>query len=207
MGAIAEFSFDADERLSCGEAGLRTLVTERGAMALEAVDALSPIAFEAVESCTGARSQNVAFCLPEPVAAFKARATLTELGTDKMALQPGAREDALFDIGVGSPYLQFCVRTSEPELLAALRAGLGRSILDKQGPALAAIMKHSPTRVAISRAGRIEVFQPIPGSDGRHTSPLGPHTHFLPKLLKTQRTHSAKAPIPSGLVPCLMLYP
>jgi len=35
----------------------------------------------------------------------------------------------------------------------------------------------------------------------------GPHTHFLPKLLKAKRTHALTTPIPSGLVPCLMLYP
>lgn len=52
----------------------------------------------------------------------------------------------------------------------------------------------------ITRFGRVEVFQPIP-ADGM-TSPPGPHTHVLPKLMRTGRTHAANAPVPEHLVPC-----
>ncbi len=44
------------------------------------------------------------------------------------------------------------------------------------------------------------MFQPIP-ADGA-TSPPCPHTHVLPKPMKTGRTHGANAPIPKQLVPC-----
>ncbi len=63
-----------------------------------------------------------------------------------------------------------------------------------------AVLQVSPHRVFVTRFGRVEVFQPIP-VDGT-TSPHGPHTHVLPKLMKTGRTHAANAPIPGRLVPC-----
>jgi hypothetical protein len=53
--------------------------------------------------------------------------------------------------------------------------------------------------------GRIEVFQPIPPSNGK--SPEGPHTHVLPNLLQHGRTHAATEPIPDGWIPCAHLYP
>ncbi|MDB5551648.1 MAG: hypothetical protein JWL86_1632, partial [Rhizobium sp.] len=50
-----------------------------------------------------------------------------------------------------------------------------------------------------------EVYQPIPPPSGR--SPEGPHTHVLPKLLKSNRTHPATEPVPMGWIPCAHLYP
>jgi hypothetical protein len=49
------------------------------------------------------------------------------------------------------------------------------------------------------------VYQPVPPPDG--TSPMGPHTHVLPKLMREERTHAATVPIPEGWVPCAHLYP
>jgi len=70
---------------------------------------------------------------------------------------------------------------------------------------MAIILRASPQRVFISRVGRVEVYQPIPHASG--TSPDGPHTHVLPKLLQHRRTHPATEPIPEGWVPCAHLYP
>ena len=50
---------------------------------------------------------------------------------------------------------------------------------------------------------RIEVYQPI----GKDKTPEGPHTHLLPDLLKTARTHSANIAVPDDHWPCLNLYP
>ena len=61
-----------------------------------------------------------------------------------------------------------------------------------------ALMERAP-------AGRIEVFAAIPPPDGK--SPDGLHTHLLPKLIASGRTHSANAPIPEGLQPVLSLHP
>ena len=72
---------------------------------------------------------------------------------------------------------------------------------------MAAIKTQSPTRVFVSRAGRIEVYQPIGSIPENRPTPEGPHTHLLPDLLKSDRTHSANAPVPPGFFPVLSLYP
>ena len=61
------------------------------------------------------------------------------------------------------------------------------------------ILAANPHRVFISRLGRIEVYQPIPPPSGK--SPEGPHTHVLPRLLKSGRTHPATEPVPEGWFP------
>lgn len=63
----------------------------------------------------------------------------------------------------------------------------------------------SPHRVVLARFARAEVYSPIPVPEG--TSPTGPHTHLLPKLLASGRTHPATEPIPEGWVPCAHLFP
>ena len=75
----------------------------------------------------------------------------------------------------------------------------------RQIPRWACCLQTNPHRVFISRIGRIEVYQPIPPASGK--SPDGPHTHVLPKLLKSGRTHAATEPIPEGWIPCAHLYP
>ena len=67
------------------------------------------------------------------------------------------------------------------------------------------ILRHSPHRVFVTRAGRAEVYQAIPQAGG--VAPQGPHTHVLPKLLAHKRTHAATEPIPRGFVSCAHLYP
>ncbi|MBY4639905.1 hypothetical protein K6L44_07865 [Gluconacetobacter entanii] len=57
----------------------------------------------------------------------------------------------------------------------------------------------------LSPAGRLEVYQPIPAPDG--DSPLGAHTHLLPKLVRLKRPCSALDPIPEGWQPFLTLHP
>src|SRR6201999_4030892 len=66
-------------------------------------------------------------------------------------------------------------------------------------------LKAQPHRVILSPLARVEVYAPIPQPGGK--SPDGPHTHLLPKLLASRRTHAANAPIPEGFQPVLMLHP
>lgn len=68
---------------------------------------------------------------------------------------------------------------------------------------MATLVDANPTRVAISGLGRIEVYQHI----DKVGSPDGPHSHVLPRLLTSGRTHSANIPVPKGYLPCLALYP
>ena len=134
------------------------------------------------------------------------RGVLTELGADRGALRDIDRDALLFDLGVEAPHVDFCVRTADAELIAVLRQAAGQSILGPGHPAMAAIVATSPHRVAISRLGRVEVYQPIPSGPGAR-APIGPHTHLLPQLLRNARSHSANMPIPDGWAPALNLHP
>jgi hypothetical protein len=164
---------------------------------------LRPIAFETIT--TQAWSQRVAFCLPAAESAMNRRTVLAELGPDVDALRSQDRRAIRFDLGLGAAQVDCCIRTEDPELIVALRASAGRSLLEPGNPGMSLILRYSPHRVFVTRAGRAEVYQGIPAPGGK--APEGPHTHVLPKLLAHKRTHAATEPIPRGFVSCAHLYP
>jgi hypothetical protein len=108
---------------------------------------------------------------------------------DPAALRPDDEKAAVFDLGVGHSAAAFCVRTADPDLIAALRAVEGRpwrEALDRVGHRLVAA---SPHRIVTGPLGRIEVYAPIPLRE--EASPEGCHTHLLPALLETGRETAA----------------
>jgi hypothetical protein len=204
FGGIAEFSRGRDEKVSLTQSGTgASAVTARGGIAIELSQDCRPIAFECITR-TG-WSQRVALCLPVDGCAMNRRAVLTELVADHEALKPEHRESILFDLGLGALQADLCVRIDDYEVVSQLRRHCGRSVFDPANPAMGLILATNPHRVFISRIGRIEVYQPIPPASGK--SPDGPHTHVLPKLLKSGRSHAATEPIPQGWIPCAHLYP
>jgi hypothetical protein len=204
FGGIAEFSCGHDEKVTRtqSETGAAA-VTARGGVAIELVDGCRPFAFECIT--TASWSQRVAFCLPASNCAMNRRAVLTELDADRGALRPQDRASVLFDLGLGARQADLCVRVADPGAVTELRRHCGRSVFDSANPAMGLLLETNPHRVFISRIGRIEVYQPIPPPSGR--SPDGPHTHVLPKLLRSGRTHAATEPIPEGWIPCAHCYP
>jgi hypothetical protein len=90
-------------------------------------------------------------------------------------------------------------------MLAALQAATGTCLWDRSTGLHPLLSAHSPARVVLTRAARAEVTTPIPAPTGA-TQP-GPHTHLLPKLLATGRTHPAIDPIPAGWVPVTTIFP
>ena len=203
FGAIAEYHRDADEPLSLDESQTLTIATERGALRIDLVEGVTPLAYETLSRRADCWQQGVVFCLPKAEAASQQRTSLTELGPDEGAMRPADRGAILFDMGLGARNVDFCIRTADKALLAALREACGRSVVEPGNSIMGAIIAASPHRIALSRLGRAEVFQAI----GREKTPEGPHTHVLPKFLKSGRTHSANIPVPRGLLPCLSLYP
>jgi hypothetical protein len=204
FGGIAEFSRDHDEEvlLTQSETGA-SAVTSRGGIAIELFDGCRPFAFECITKSSW--SQRVALCLPAGDCAMNRRTVLTELDADREALQPEHRGSILFDLGLGALQADLCVRIEDHNMVARLRSHCGLSVFDPANPAMGLLLETNPHRVFISRVGRIEVYQPIPPASGK--SPDGPHTHVLPKLLKSGRTHAATEPIPEGWIPCAHLYP
>ncbi|WP_127109974.1 DUF6925 family protein [Pararhodobacter zhoushanensis] len=204
FGAIAEFRHDPGER---AQTGPLMRVTARGGVQLSLPPELQPVACETLSPRAGLWGQALMLCLPTDLSAMSRRAGLTELGPDRAALRPQDRDAVLFDMGLAQPQVDFCIRTADPALLTTLRAAAGHSLMTPGNPAMAAILAAHPHRIALTRLGRVEVFQKIGGPDTGGVSPAGPHTHVLPQLLRAGRTHSANQAIPAGLVPCAGLYP
>lgn len=203
FGAIAEFHQDAGEPAL---AGPLERATARGAIRLERLAEAVPVAYETLSPKPHRWTIAVALCLPAGRAARARRAMLSELGPDTAAIRPEDRAGVLFDMGLAQPQVDFCVRVTDPDLLDRLRAHEGRSLFAPESP-MPAILATHPHRVALTALGRCEVFQKIGGPDTGGVSPPGPHTHVLPKLLASGRTHSANTPIPDGLLPCAAIHP
>ncbi len=192
-GAIAEFVRDPGEPYEHG-------ATPRGAIRLDPPDGTVAVAYRTPAGPDLGWNHAVAFCVPASWTAA-GRTVLTELGPDVDAVRPSDRVGILFDLGLGSPAVEACVRVADDGLLASLRSAAGQPVF--ASGAAAELIAHSPHRVFRGPAGRVEVFAAIPPPDGR--SPDGPHTHLLPHLLG--RTHPATVPVPDGTVPVAHLYP
>jgi hypothetical protein len=204
FGAIAEFARDPDEpvALAASDRGVAA-VTARGGIAIRLHEEIRPFASESVARQHW--NHRVAICLPEHACAMSRRAALTELGADADALREEDRDGVLFDLGLDAPQADLCIRVADPHVAGELRRHVGRPVFAPDNPAMGIILAANPHRVFISRIGRAEVYQPIPPHTGK--SPDGPHTHVLPKLLKSGRTHPATEPVPDGFVPCAHFYP
>jgi hypothetical protein len=204
FGAIAEFTRDAGEpaHLNRTPDGI-SIVTDTGGLCIAPHPEMRLIAWET--PTVDNWSHRVALCLPQGSSAMSRRTTLTEIGPDGSALRIQDRNAVLFDLGLGTFQVDACIRVSDPAVIAALRGCAGRPVFAAANDAMHTILAVNPHRVFVSRIGRAEVFQPIPPPDG--TSPEGPHTHILPKLLTHGRTHAATEPLPDGWIPCAHLYP
>ncbi|HRN83668.1 MAG TPA: hypothetical protein PK857_02515 [Hyphomicrobium sp.] len=205
FGAIGEFHQDDGEALDVSDTENLTRATSRGAIRIAPRPDMQAVAYELLSPRPQRWSQGMALCLPEQSALCAQRKALTELGPDEDAIRPADRDGILFDIGLEQPQIDFCIRTSDPDLLDVLRRNLGKTTFACE--AGHAILNAHPHRVVLSKLGRAEVFQKIGGPDTGGKSPEGPHTHVLPKLLAARRTHSANTPIPEGLTPCAYLHP
>ncbi|HEX8828444.1 MAG TPA: hypothetical protein VF778_10045 [Xanthobacteraceae bacterium] len=204
FGALAEFTRDANEPVVLDQTdGSVSAVTVRGGLRITPHPELRPIASES--PTTESWSHRVALCLPETSCAMGGHTEFTEVGLDRGALREEDRAGVLFDLGLGALHADFHVRSSDPDVIAALRATTGQSVFSPSSGTMKVILAANPHRVFVSRLGRIEVYQPIPPAGGK--SPTGPHTHVLPKLLAHRRTHSANEPLPPGWIPCAHFYP
>ncbi len=208
FGAIGEFIRDKNEKVISNTSSDGTeYYTSRGGIRINHVpESIKVLPYENLSSNSRSWSHGIAFCLPHEEASINCdNSGLKEYGPDENAIRVSDSEGVLFDMGIGAPHIKVCIRTTDNELIEQLRNAEGSNILEKGNSAMHAIVKSSPHRVFISKLGRIEVYQSIPSANGE--SPEGPHTHVLPKLIKSGRTHAATIPIPDGYVPCLSLFP
>jgi hypothetical protein len=202
IGAIAEFVRAPDEPV---DRTPDTVVTARGGIRLTLPRDVRAVAYETPAGPNDHWNHAVALCLPAARARRSVRTVVTELGPDAHSLRSEDRDGVLFDLGLGAPTVDVCVRTADPGLLAELRAAQGSSLSAPGSTLAATVVAAGPHRVFRTAFGRVEVYAAIPPPDGR--SPDSPHTHLLPHLLRTGRTHAPTVPIPDGYVPSAHCYP
>lgn len=205
FGAVAEFMRDEDEdaRIARENGGI-SIVTPRAGIRVVPTEDLRPVAFDTLSSDGETWGQSVAFCLPRPER--MEHDGIRWLGKDAEALRQEDRTADLFDLGTGRGHVRFCARTADPALIEAFKTLEGQDMFGPGGgPLMAEVLRAQPHRVAISPVGRVEVYAPIPLPGG--TSPEGPHTHLLPRMVASGKTHASNSPIPEGLQPVLQLHP
>ncbi|MEO6125930.1 MAG: hypothetical protein ABIR32_19695 [Ilumatobacteraceae bacterium] len=130
---------------------------------------------------------------------------ITLRGADIDAIRPENRGDTIVDLGIGRSDAAFCVRTSDPELIALaerVRGRYWRDALDDIEPMLVA---RSPDRVVISSLARAEVSVPIPKPHvASHT---GAHSHLRPEDLDLGLSLPPGIVLPNGFTPVASLFP
>ncbi|MFT4580991.1 MAG: hypothetical protein ACI915_001336 [Gammaproteobacteria bacterium] len=203
FGAVAEFFRSSTEACRAPNSEPLIRATSRGGIRIRLPQEVKALAYEMLSTHHERWVHGVAFCLPDRSARGAGRTVITELGPDLDAISEQDVGGILFDMGLALSNTDFCVRTNDHGLIAALRKSCGNPLLDRDSKIMDLIVEASPHRVVSSSVGRIEVYQTI----DRHQTPHGPHTHVLPKLLRAGRTHDAKIPIADNYLPCLNLYP
>ncbi len=204
-GALAEFLRDPDEHAHFErnrDAGELAVTTPRGGIRARLHGGIRPIAYESPREGAPGWRNGVSFCLPTGAAFMSGRSVVTEIGADRSSLRRCDRDAVLFDLGLGVPHIEACVRTRDAALVDALRRHRGRPLLEHGGSLTQALIRAGPPRVFRSRLGRIEVYQPIPTD----VTPDGPHTHFLPERLVPSGARRAAAHVPDCHVVCLDMY-
>lgn len=198
FGAAAAFRRGPDEPARPLADGRLGLLTARGGIALGTRPDLVAVAYET--AVPGGWSHAVALCLPESALPRPRRGAVTALGPDHGALDPGARADMLFDLGLGLGPVAILARAGDAEGLARLQARAGAPLPDPEGFVAAA---DRPDFVFAGPLGRVEVLRRGAVPDGAP----GPRAHMVPRVLRLGRRHVATAPIPPGLVPCAHVEP
>jgi len=192
QGALAEFAVVGDEQRVVRRSG-------PGGRTIEAVTTGGGIRLTITDDTVAYGTEpGRAMTLAVPRATLAAPSLrVTAQPADPGALRPEDENAVLVDLAVGHSLAAFCVRTADPDLIAALRAVEGsswREVLDAVGHRLVAV---SPHRVVTGPLGRIEVYNPIPPA--RDASPDGCHTHLLPPLLETGRETAEGDELPPQL--------
>src|SRR5262245_63376767 len=113
FGAIAEFHRDPDEPVEISTHAAIEAATDRGAIRIEVLPELRPVAYETISSCIESWGQGVALCLPYATAAMSERTVVTELGPDHGAVKAADRGAILFDLGLGGAQAEVCVRSAD----------------------------------------------------------------------------------------------
>jgi len=203
-GALAEFCFDAGERVNLDIEAHRIVArTSRAAICIDLNEHIRAVALGTGRSA--AERSTVLLVLPREHVEGRPPEGFLRVGPDREALVREACDETLYDFGLGRSAGHFGIRTSSSALQACLDSAIGLPWRDALAATGSALVQASPTRVVRNPIGRIEVSTRIPPPGGK--TPPGPHTHFLPPLIDTANDIPPAVSLPSNLVPCLTYYP
>lgn len=202
LGAIAEFD-GAPKKVSFDSRNELQICNSKGAFRVKIDGSESLLAYETLSQTPKSWQWGMAVLADRDPYFANLKNGLHEIGPDTDAISENDKDALLFSLGTGLSNSNFTIRTKDPTLLRILRSNEGMCITEGNNPVLDAIIDFSPHRVVYSTIARIEVYQEI----SRHETPMGPHTHLLPSLLKARRTHVAGIPIPASQSPQLTLHP
>jgi hypothetical protein len=203
-GAVAEFHRTSDEPASIDPGATLQVVTARGALRIGSTQEIRVCAYEQPGHASESWSHVLTLCLPAASSAMHRRTVLTECGPDDEALRPQDRTAVLFDLGLGTEQVDVCVRTADPEALAQLRAGLGRSLFALTTrscrPCHGSVRTGSrlPFRAARGLSAHSGTWRDTARRTAYTCAPAPPPS---PAPASCDRAHS------DGWVPCLSLYP
>ena len=110
---------------------------EWGGIRFDRTDGLTALSWDMPSTKSERFFRHVEFLLPEAEALVPQCKGLTEIGTDHEAIRPEDRDMVIFDCGLEQKNVRFCVRTHDPDLIAALRENEGRSYFDPANTASA----------------------------------------------------------------------
>lgn len=203
-GAVGEFSVAPGEplRVESRRSALEA-VTGRGALRLAIDDSTRALGLAHGGGSQALRA--VVLAVTRVRLALPVHAAVTALGLDGAAVRDEDKASQMFDLGLGTPAAQFCIRSADPALLEILHRVAGAPWMQVMAVLGPAAMAHAPHRVVCTAMGRVEVFAPIPGPGDR--SPEGPHTHLLPDCLAQGRETSPDMDLPDVYAPGAVFYP
>ena len=202
MGALAEFHATSPTVLQSRD-NYFCANSELGCVSIKIRSDQEVLAYESLGKHSDTWRWGLVLSIPQESCSLAHYTVLREIGRDSNANNPAHRNDLLFDIGTGIPHVQFCIRTNEHELISLLQQHEGTAIATPGNPILDIIAKASPHRVVRSQTARIEVYQKI----DPHKTPIGPHTHLLPKLLRGKRSQTSSVPLPPTQALQLTIHP
>jgi hypothetical protein len=204
QGAVAEFMRAPGDRATVqGDAGRLLIRSKLGALRLNLEPWVRVFRF----APEGGSPDEIVLAIERARLTTPAADVLAELGPDRDAVRKRERCAPLFDLGLDRPTNRFCVRTNDPELIAALRECVGQPWPEVAPALIPLLLERHPHRVVVSPLGRIEVSQPIGLRDGRPETPVGPHTHLLPELLRTGRDLAPGRDLPASYAPVASIFP
>jgi predicted Fe-S protein YdhL (DUF1289 family) len=204
QGAVAEFMRTPDDQATArGDAGRLLLRSKLGAMRLDIEPWVRVFRFGPQDGT----ADEIVLAIHRSRLTLATECTISELGPDGDAVCKQERGAILFDLGLDRPTIRFCVRTDDPALIADLRGCVGQPWSEVAPALIPLLLERHPQRVVISPLGRIEVSQPIGLRDGIPGTPVGPHTHLMPELLRTGRELAPGRDLPSAYAPVASLFP